>query len=77
MLKSWKFPGWKLPHQDILTECRKLLRSTMYSMGKVLRRKSPNLVENSKVEQIVDVVEAVEAQEIIPSPVERVRKFHY
>ena len=49
----------------------------MYSMGKVSRRTSPNLVENSKKLQMVEVVEAVEALETHPSPVEKVRKFHY
>ena len=46
----------------------------MYSMGKVPRRTSPNLVENSKEQQTVEVVEALETH---PSLVERVRKFHY
>ena len=46
----------------------------MYSMGKVPRRASPNLVENSKEQQMVEVVEALETH---PSLVERVRKFHY
>ena len=46
----------------------------MYSMGKVPRRASPNLVENPNEEQ---TVEAVEAMEIHPSLVERVGKFHY
>ena len=46
----------------------------MCSMGKVPRRASPNLVENSKEQQMVEVVEALETH---PSPGERVRKFHY
>ena len=34
-------------------------------------------MENSIVQQTVEVVEAVEALETHPGPVERVRKFHY
>ena len=34
------------------------------------------MVENTKVQQMVEVVEAVEALETLPSPVERVGKFH-
>ena len=48
----------------------------MYSMGKIPRRTCPNLVENSKVQQM-EVVEAVAALETLPSLVERVEKFHY
>ena len=39
MVKLWKFPGWKFPHRNILTECRKQLRSTMFTMEKVPRLK--------------------------------------
>ena len=45
----------------------------MYSMERVPRRTSPNL-ENSKVERMVAVVEALET---LLNPVERVRKCHY
>ena len=50
----------------------------MFSMGKAPSKgTSPNLVENLKEQQTVEVVEAVEALETHPSLVERVRKFHY
>ena len=50
---------------------------TVSHMGRVPRKESLNLVENSMKQQTVEVVEAVEALETHPSPVERVRKFHY
>ena len=50
----------------------------MFSMGKPPSQgTSPNLVENSKEQQMVEVVEAVEALKNHPSLVERVRKFYY
>ena len=50
----------------------------MFSKGKAPSQgTSPNLVKNSKEQQLVQVVEAVEALETHPCLVERVRKFHY
>ena len=46
----------------------------MFSMERDPRKENGNLVENSKDQQIL---EAVEASETHPSPVERARKFHY
>ena len=63
---------WKFPHRDILTECRRLPRSTISSMEKDPRREKQNPVE--KAQQVVVAVAAVENP---PDPVERVRKFHY
>ena len=52
-------------------------QDTMCSMERDPRKEKRNLVENSIVQQMVEVVEAVEALETHPSPVERVRKIHY
>ena len=40
----------------------------MFSMERVPRKASPNL-ENVKVQQMVEVVETVQALETLPSPV--------
>ena len=47
----------------------------MFSMERDPRKE--NLVENSRVQQMMDVVEAVEALETHPSLVERVGKLRY
>ena len=49
----------------------------MSSMERDPRKENQNLVENSRVQQMVEVVEAMEALETHPSLVERVGKFHY
>ena len=59
LLESWKMPDWKFPHRDILTECRKWLRSTMYSMERI-GTPNPSLENSSKHLQQVVAVEAVE-----------------
>ena len=46
-------------------------------MGRDPRKENQNLVENSIVHHMVEVVEAAEASETHPSPVKKVRKFHY
>ena len=45
--------------------------------GKGSQKENQNLVKNFIVQQMVEVVEAVEALQTHPSPVERIRKFHY
>ena len=49
----------------------------MYSMERTPRKEILNLVETSRVQQTVAIVETVAALEILPNLVERVRKFHY
>ena len=40
--ESWKLPGWKFPHRDILKECRRLPKSITFSMEGT-RSQNPNL----------------------------------
>ena len=63
--------NWKFPHRDILTECRRLPRSTISSI-----EKAPRKVEQNPVEKAQQLVVAVAAVENTPVPVERLRKFH-
>ena len=70
--ESWKSLDWKFPPRGILTECRKLLESTMYSMGRTLRRASLN---QDRVVAVAAVA-AVSTLENPPNQLERAEKFH-
>ena len=63
---------WKFPHKNIFTGCKTLPRLIMFSMERVPRKESQNLV----VTKTVAAVETVAALETLPNPVERARKFH-
>ena len=40
MHELWKLPGWKFPHRDILTECKRLPKSIYVQYGRNKKPKS-------------------------------------
>ena len=71
--ESWKYPDWKFPPRDILTECKKQPRSTMCIMGRIQERK-----RQTKTPVVaVAVVAAVSMLENPPNQMEKIGKFHY
>ena len=75
--ESWKYPDWKFPPRDILTECKKQPRSTMCIMGKDPRKEKANQDPVVAVAAVVVAVAAVSMLENPPNQMEKVGKFHY